>query len=699
MVHTRRRMSVVAAGASTLLCMATVSGIAGATAAGAATSSGRTMLAGTLIPAAARHHPVGAVSKSARVNFELVLQLRNPAAARALVRAVSSPGSASYRHYVTAAQWEARFSPTASEASSARQWLRSEGFHVGAVSRDRITISASGTAAQVERAFSTGLESYRLHGRDVRLATRQMSVPEAVAHSVVGAMGVNQAVATPDAASATAAAAKPSQSTNPFPPAPAAFITAKPCGTSYDSTIATVKPAFGHGYPKRVPYTPCGYQPGQFRSAYNLGSSDTGKGETVAIIDAYGSSTIASDATKYFQTNDPGNSFANAHFSQMDATPFDNESLCAASGWATEQAIDVESVHSTAPDAHILYVGAQDCLNGLFTAEQTVIDNGLANVVSNSWGDDAGDLLDDVATKTAYDDLFMLADSTGMTIQFSSGDNGDNFNLFGFSSSDYPTESPYVTSVGGTSLQVGANGQQTGQLGWATGRSFKCTPNTVNVICTKSQEGTWLPASFDGGSGGFTSYNYTQPWYQAPVVPSTLALRNEALDGPTPMRVDPDISMDADPGTGFLIGLHEIFPNGKDHYGQTRYGGTSLASPLLAGVVADADQASVAAGGAALGFINPAIYKIDNTSGAITDIVPGGKQGQLRVDHAFTYISGGTGDLYSFRELTYEGPIVYCDETGNCATRDNTLSTAKGYDSMTGVGAPGPSFIGDLAKS
>ena len=698
MVHTRRRVSVVAAGASALLCMATVSGIAGATAAGATTSSGRTMLAGTLIPAAARHHPVGAVAKSARVNFELVLQLRNPAAASALVRAVSSPGSASYRHYLTAAQWESRFSPAASQVNSARQWLRSEGFRVGAVSKDRVTVSASGTAAQVERAFSTGLEGYRVNGHTVRLATRQMSVPASVARSVVGAMGVNQAVATPADAAGTAAAtaaAKPSGATDPFPPAPAAFITARPCGTSYSAKIATVSPAFGHGYPAKVPYVPCGYKPGQFRSAYNVGSADTGKGETVAIIDAYGSSTIAADSTRYFKDNDPGNPFANAAFTQIDATPFDDANVCAPSSWLTEQAIDVQAVHSTAPNAHILYVGAQDCETGLFNAEQTVIDNGLANVVTNSWGDDAGDLLDDVATRTAYDDLFMLADSTGMTVQFSSGDNGDNFNLFGLSAADYPPSSPFVTSVGGTSLQVGADGQQTGQLGWATGRSFKCTSNAVGVLCTHAQLNTWLPVSFDGGSGGFTSYNYSQPWYQAPVVPSSLALRNEALDGPTPMRVEPDISMDADPGTGFLIGLHEIFPNGKDVYGQTRYGGTSLASPLLAGVVADADQAS----GPAVGFINPAIYKIDSSSGAITDIVSGGKQAQLRVDHAFSYISGGKGFLYSFRELTYEGPIVYCDETGNCATRDNTLSTAKGFDSMTGLGAPGPSFVGDLAKS
>ena len=207
--------------------------------------------------------------------------------------------------------------------------------------------------------------------------------------------------------------------------------------------------------------------------------------------------------------------------------------------------------------------------------------------------------------------------------------------------------------------------------------------------------GTWLPVTYDGGGGGFTSYDYTQPWYQAGVVPSALALRNEALFGNIPLRVEPDISMDADPSTGFLIGLHETFPNGTVKYGQTRYGGTSLASPILAGVIADADQAA----GVAVGFINPAIYKLDSTPGAIDDILPGGKQAQIRVDHAFTYIPGAKGNIKSFRELTYEGAITYCDATGNCATRPNTLTTAKGYDSMTGLGATGPNFVSDLASS
>jgi subtilase family serine protease len=680
------------------LSLATGGSIVGASAAGAGVS-GRTPLKGSAVTATARKHAVGAVAKSARVSFELVLKLRDASGAKSLVQAISSPGSASYRHYLTASQWESRFSPATTQVSSARAWLASEGFKVGAVSKDRITISASGTAAQVEKAFGTTLKNYKLHGHTVRMAASTMSVPASLSGNVVGALGINQNIATPANASASAASTRASAgaATNPFPPAPPAFITAPPCGSSYSAKIATVTPPFGHGYPGKVPYQVCGYKPGQLRSAYNIGSAHTGQGVTVAVIDAYGSSTIARDSARYFRMNDPGNPFANAHFSQLNSTPFTDEAECDASSWLNEQAIDVQSVHSMAPDAHILYVGAQNCIDGLFDSEQNVIDNGLANVVTNSWGDTAGDLLEDVASRTAFDDLFMLADTTGMSVLFSSGDNGDNFNLFGLSSADYPPSSPFVTAVGGTSLKVGANGQQTGQLGWATGRSFKCTANVVGGLagCTKSTVNTWLPVSVNGGSGGFTSYDYTQPWYQAGVVPSALALRNEALFGDVPLRVEPDISMDADPSTGFLIGLHETFPNGKVKYGQTRYGGTSLASPILAGVIADADQAA----GTPVGFINPAIYKLDGTAGAIDDILPGGKQAQVRVDHANTYVPGATGFIQSFRELTYEGAITYCDATGNCATRPNTLTTAKGYDSMTGLGSTGPNFVSDLAGS
>jgi len=670
-------------------------------AAGAATHTPSSVTSG--FAAKIREHPVGSVAKSARVDFSLVLRLRDAAGAQALLREVSTPGSRSYRHYLTTAQWEARFSPTASAVGQARAWLRSQGFAVGAVSEDRITVSASGTAAQVERAFGTGLKYYRVHGRTVRLTTGTASVPASLSRSVVGPMGLDQTVSMPAIAGAAGAAVRTGASAAEgvkFPPPPPAFITSPPCGSSYNQKIATVTPPFGSGYPGKVPYQVCGYKPNQFRSAYNV-DSDTGKGTTVAIIDAYGSATIAQDATRYFKLNDPSNPFSRAAFSQALAAPFTNQALCGASSWLNEQAIDVESVHGMAKDAHVLYVGAKSCLNtSLFKADQFVIDNRLADAVTNSWGDPAGDVLDSPSYRTAFDDLFQLAGSTGMTVLFSSGDWGDNLWITGISAPTYPADSPFATGVGGTSLQIGANGKRIGDLGWATGRSFKCTANVVNALpgCTSSNVNTWLPVSYDAGSGGFTSYSYTQPYYQAPVVPSPLALRNEAIYGPVPLRVSPDISLDADPSTGFLIGLTEAFPSGRVAYGETRYGGTSLASPLLAGVIADVDGASLAGGRADVGFINPAIYRLATAPGAIYDVLPGGKQAQIRVDHASTYLgTGAKGFITSFRELTYEGPITYCDATGNCVTRNNTLTTAKGYDSMTGLGSPGPAFITDMS--
>jgi subtilase family serine protease len=292
-------------------------------------------------------------------------------------------------------------------------------------------------------------------------------------------------------------------------------------------------------------------------------------------------------------------------------------------------------------------------------------------------------------------------------VQFSSGDDGDNFYLLGFSSPDYPSDSPYVTAVGGTTLEVGANGQREGELGWDTGRSFLCTMNLVGDLdgCTASTLNTWLPAGPDGISGGFTSFYYTQPWYQAGVVPASLSERNSAIFGPVPLRVDPDISLDADPGTGFLIGLHQLFSFGNSEislYSTTRYGGTSLASPILAGIVADADQAA----GQSLGFINPALYRMDLLDpSSINDILPTGLQGNYRSDFAGALGLGlnngtsyATGAVDSYRQLFYSGPETYCDGTGDCYSRTEPLTTGPGYDSLTGLGSPGTDFIGTLAE-
>lgn len=655
----------------------------------AASASSRAALHGTAAPAKARAHRVGSISSSSPVAFQLVLKLRDAKGAADFARSVSTPGSSNFRHYLTTAQWEARYSPTSAAVAKARSWLQSQGFHVGAVSADRITIAASGTAGQVERAFSTSLANYRVGKHTVRLASKDMSVPASLAGTIAGTVGVNQSIAKPQAVN--------------YPPPPPAFITAGPCGNYYAQKKTTVKPPFGHGYPKTMPDVVCGYKPGQLRSAYGVTSSQTGSGYRVAIVDAYDSATIGSDATTYFSKNDPTHPFSNASFTQKDNAPFDQQSICDASGWLTEQAIDVEAVHAMATNAHIFYEGAKDCFDSaLLPAEQDIIDHHRANVVTNSWGDPSGDVLDDAATKTAYDDIFMMADSTGISVMFSSGDDGDSFDLTGIAAPGYPDSSPWATSVGGTTLKLNAKGQRTGELGWATGRAFYCGKNAVGILCSKKQLGHWTPASEDGVSGGYTSYTYGQPAYQKGIVPKSLAQRNSPIIGPQcgghncNMRVTPDVSLDADPGTGFLIGITQKFKSGS-HYSQTRYGGTSLASPLLAGVIADADQV----GHTAIGLINPAMYGLSKIKpSTIMDVLPEkGLQANYRRDHAGMIVPGAKGFFRSVRELYFKGPEVYCDGTGNCAKRPNTLSAAKGYDSLTGLGSPGNGFITNLAGS
>jgi subtilase family serine protease len=655
------------------------------TSAASANSSGRVVLSGTKSQAAVRSASLGKVAANSEVDFALVLNPRDRAGAEALAKSVSDPGSASYRHYLNAAQWEARFSPTTDQVARAQKWLSQQGFAVSSVSADRLDIEASGTAAQVERAFGTGLSMHSVNGKTLRFADQDLSIPSDLAGIVAGAAGINQTVATPASA--------------PIPQPPG-FRVAHPCGDFYGQNHDAVQPPYGHGFPYPAPYAVCGYTPPQLREAYDLPSKRAGgldgSGVTVAIIDAFASPTLLADGQQYASINDPSHPLLSSKFAELLAPKFDNEGLCDAPGWSGEQTLDVEAVHATAPGANILYVGAQNCLDsGLLKALHAVVDNGLANVITNSWGDTGGDLLNDAATKTAYDNTFLLAAGTGISVMFSSGDDGDEFATLGIAVPDYPASSPFVTDIGGTTLQIGKHGAHDGELGWSTGSSLLCNDVLLGSPgCTHAKLNTWLPVTTHGGSGGGTSYTYLQPFYQAGIVPTSMSERNSPIFGPVPTRVVPDISMDADPSTGFLVGETQKFVQGT-HYAQYRIGGTSVSSPLFAGVVALADQGAHAPAG----FLNPALYKIHTkTPAAILDIVPGGKQSLSRVDYANS-VSPKFGFIYSTRVITYTGLEEYCDGGGNCAVRNDVISTRQGYDDMTGLGAPTTGFVQALART
>lgn len=661
----------------------------------------RVPMNGSLAPAQERAHPAGSVSSSTTVGFDLLLKMSDASGAQAFVKDVSTPGSAGFHHYLTAAQWGARFGPTSAEVASAESWLRSEGLTIGALPKDQLFIPASGTAAQVEHAFGVTLGYYTVNGHTVRLANGTLSVPASIAGVVSGAVGVNQAIATPALAGqasapaqASASAAAPAQE----PPPPAGFANPQPCSAYWGQKTDTKDSgALYKPFTHPLPYDICGYVPSQIRGAYKVAgrvaSGNDGRGVTIAIVDAYDSPTLLADAQKYFSLNDPAHPLRTAQFTDVQPATVDDTSQCAASGWFTEQSLDVEISHAMAPGANIEFVGAQDCLNtSLLTSLTTAITSG-ASVVSDSWGSALGDLLVDPASKTAFDDTFLLADSTGVSVLFSTGDLGDNFAVFGLTAPDYPASSPFITAVGGTTLEVNRSNQRAAEYGWSTARQALCTSQTT-TNCGSATTPTGA-LTWQAGGGGGTSYSYAEPFYQAGIVPTALALRNVAVTG-APARVIPDLSMDGDAQSGFLIGLTQTFPDGV-HYGQFKEGGTSLATPLLAGVIADTDQAA----GAPLGFLNPVLYKASTEAkAAFDDVLPPKNPATaavIRVDYANT-VNASAGYIVSLRAINYAGPETFCDTTGNCATRNVTLTTAPRFDSLTGLGSVGDSFISVLSK-
>jgi subtilase family serine protease len=669
----------------------------GALPAAAANRSRSVRLHGSASPVAASTPRVGSVAPSSVIDFQMQLTPRDVSGAEAVARAVSTPGNASYGRFLTPAQWEARFSPRSGQVSEVTAFLHKSGFAVHGVSADRMEISASGTAAQVEHVFATALAYHRVDGARLRLASRALSVPGSLSGIVVGVTGINEALAHPDYTGGGPSGSRTAAGTNApnfppgnSPPPPPATNIATPCGTYYNQIFDTTLPAYGNGYPHPPPWVTCGYKPPQFRSAYHLTGSSSGAGVTVAIVDAYASPTLFSDAQKYASLNDPSNPLASSQFSELLPPNFDHGDICGASGWYIEQSIDVEAVHATAPGAHILYAAAPDCATSpsLIDVDRRIIDGHLAQVITNSYGE-PGDVTQGAGTRGADDNILLMAAGTGVSVMFSSGDGGDDFTTLGIVAPDYPASSPWATGIGGTTLQVGENRQRLGEFGWSTARSFLCNEAYVAAGgCTDAQLGTWTPIdlALDGGSGGGTSTVYRQPPYQAGVVPTSLS----EVDGSQPMRVVPDISMDADPATGLLVGETYTFPDGA-HYSQERWGGTSLASPLFAGVVARADETA----GHALGFLNPLLYSLYGKRGALYDILPAGKQDESRADYV-NGLNASQGTLYSTRIIDYEGEERFCASSGSCTTRTVALHTAAGYDNMTGLGSPGEDFVGDL---
>ncbi|MGN6446836.1 S53 family peptidase [Amnibacterium sp.] len=558
-------------------------------------------------------------------------------ALKAAALAVSTPGSPSYGEVLTPAQYRARFAPTAATVRSVEAYLEHAGLTVTGVEASNRYIAVSGDVAAVQKAFAAPIGRFRHDGRTVQAPTAALKLPRSIADLVSSVTGLDT----------TPHLAKPAAAT-PTPP-DAGFRNARPMSTGYGSLAAKYQADFKTPLPKfqgkTLPYAVSGYTGPLLRAAYEGSTRLTGAGVTVGIVDAYASPYIASDATHYATSHGDGG-YRRGQLTQVTppASAYQYLSECDAGGWYGEETLDVEAVHAMAPSADIRYYGATSCDDpDLLAALAKVVDQDKVSIVSNSWGSlgETGSA-DSVA---AYEQVFLQGALEGISFLYSSGDSGDDLAASGLKQVDYPESDPYVTSVGGTSDAIAADGSLLGRTGWGT----------VKYSLSKNGK-AWTADGFTSGAGGGSSSLFNKPAYQDGTVGGSA-------------RQTPDVSALADPTTGFLVGQTQTFSDGV-YYDEYRIGGTSLASPLFAGLTALAFQKA----GHGVGLLNPTIYRAKRAFTDVTATFP--DAGNVRADYANSE-NASDGILYSVRLFG----------------QDSSLPVTPGYDNVTGIGTPNPKWF------
>ena len=597
---------------------------------------------------------------SGQVAVAVALRWQHSAELRRFDAAVSNPSSSTYRHFLSADAFRARYSPRHSTVARVESYLRSHGLRVTGHSQSRVLIDAVGPARAAERAFGTRLERYRVGHRVLRGAAKPVSLPGGVGGKVVGVVGLDETLAHP--LSRTAA------------PPPAAFKNARPCskfwGQNFSAERTPPNHRVPHAYGDAQPFAPCGYDAQQLQSAYGvddaIAAGNDGTGQSVAIVDAFAAPTIVKDVNEYSSRHG---------LPPANITQFNSKAPChvgcgpnSQGGWYGEETLDLEAVHAMAPSAGIeFYGGADPSARALLDALASAVDRDTAAHITNSYGS----LGEQITSIQAQEEVFAQAIAQGQGMFFSSGDNGDEHTIIGYVSADYPASSPQVTSVGGTSLGVGPEGQRTFETSWGT---------HISQLAGKpgSKSAHWSPrppGPFLYGGGGGTSRIFNEPAYQQGVVPDSYP----GLYGGHG-RVGPDISIDGDPTTGMLVGETQTFPNKDRRYGEYRIGGTSLSSPLMAGYIADANTAA----GGRLGFVNPALYALAQSDPSVFSDIVRSPTKLAAVRHDYNNgTNGKDGTTFTLRSID----------------RDNSLKAKPGYDDATGIGSPagGAALINALA--
>ena len=301
---------------------------------------------------------VGALPSSAAVSGVVVLKTRDNAALANFIAVVTDKSSSSFHQYLPAGAFGDRFGPARSAISAVRSQLTAHGLHVTGVSSDGLLVSFRGTAAQVEGAFHTGLERYRLRNGSMGQATTSpIALPSAVASSVAAVLGLNDLVKEQPVGIVRA----PASAKGKIRPARTASIEHTP-GAPTACKSAT-KAALAYG----------GLTDDQIAHAYGAfglyGSGDVGAGQHIAIyeLEPFLKSDVKTFDTCYF-----GAAAAASMLSRLHVIPVDGGQP--AGPGSGEANLDVEDISAIAPGATIdVYEGPSPGTDGTFGRDPVAI--------------------------------------------------------------------------------------------------------------------------------------------------------------------------------------------------------------------------------------------------------------------------------------------------------------------------------------
>jgi subtilase family serine protease len=668
------------------------------------------MLGSTAAAAPNQGTIMGAEDEAKDISVTVWLNLHNRAGFDGLVRELYDKNSTNYHHWLTVEQFKAQFAPTAEEAAVVRQFLASHKMAVTSTDRNNLFIVAHGRVGDAKSAFNVEINRMMVNGVAHRVPASEARIEGAASSLVAAVQGLsdleyrtnvhlaaNPATRQPYAMVSTSSAGNDGLFFSGQCLRPPQVVRFNTGGTFPAATYFGNR--YGADITSGVPnLPPCGYDAAEMEAAYGLNplysKGLNGAGQTIMIVDGFGSNTIVEDANLFASLNGLP-ALTPSNFQIIDANgpgtaTCTSTNGCFAANAQFETTLDVEWAHAIAPGANIVLVLSPDnTFLNLDLANLFAIENGFGNVLSNSFGISEIALATFLPSElTIENEISELAASLGISQHVSSGDFGDNLAFdnaaFGINavSVDANADSPFVTAVGGTSTFLDSKRNIELQTGWGLNvtQLSGATPTSPSVPP--------VLFGFQAGAGGGTSAVYAKPAFQN-------RLRGE-------FRQLPDISMNADPQTGVEI---IITPDGvlADGTFVTVAGGTSLSCPMFSGFWAIANQENAAEGGASLGQAAPIVYELSDD--AILDVNV--KPISTVLDVNGLIFNPPTNPLILepapalaqplqntrfFVSALFQSPST--DWFVVTFGTDSSLFTAPGWDNVTGLGTPnGARFI------